>query len=194
MSCSRNNCRVIGMADEFANAQEAGGNKPSGVQIDETLLDSINLDDLRLAENTAYQKLVADCAGKHKELLAYETQYGVKAYTDNPAVIGQHLGYLRLNANMLFGYLNIYIDLLSDLQRDYATKRKELYLEAFNAPKGSASGAEKHARENTRVDESKISVIENNIQQIKNEYERYNGICMYLQSRMKEFNTERMVG
>ena len=42
--------------------------------------------------------------------------------------------------------------------------------------------------------EVKIKSVENMIQQVKNEYERYNGICMYLQSRMKEFNTDRMVG
>lgn len=156
----------------------------------ENLLETINLDDLRLVENKAYIKIVAECRTIHNDLLKNEN---TEAYIENPALIGNYLGKLRLNANQLFGYMNIYIDILSDLQREYAAKRQGLYEVQLKQGK-SPSAAEKHAREMSRVDETTISVIENNIQQVKNEYERYNGICMYLQSRMKEFNTERMVG
>ena len=60
-------------------------------------------------------------------------------------------------------------------------------------PKASPSGSENYAREMTRVDDSEIKIVENRIQQIKNEYERYNSIAIYLQSRMKEFGIERMM-
>lgn len=176
--------------DEFANAIEAG----SLQSIAETLLDSINLDQLRLEDNKQYQAVTRKCQTIHQTLTEYEQEGKLANYTENPALIGDYLGKLRLNANKLFAFTNIYIDILSDLQLEYATKRQNLYLEKLNEPKGSPSAAEKHARELTRVDESKIGFVENMIQQIKNEYERYNGICMYLQSRMKEFNTERMVG
>lgn len=157
----------------------------------ESLLETINLDDLRLVNNKSYIKIVAECRAVHNDLLKNEGNAGT--YIENPALIGNYLGKLRLNANMLFKYTNIYIDILSDLQREYAGKRQGLYETQLKQGK-SPSAAEKHAREMSRVDETTISVIENNIQQVKNEYERYNGICMYLQSRMKEFNTERIMG
>lgn len=157
-----------------------------------TLLETIDLDDLRLTENKSYIKIVADCKIIHADLLKNETEGRAGVYVENPALIGNYLGKLRLNANMLFQYSNIYIDILSDLQREYAASRQKLYTTQLREGK-SPSAAEKHAREMSRVDETTIGVIENNIQQIKNEYERYNGICMYLQSRMKEFNTERIM-
>lgn len=174
---------MSGQDDGFV---EAGTHKVST----ESILDTINLDDLRLVENKSYIKIVAECKVIHNDLLKNEN---TEAYIENPALIGVYLGKLRLNANKLFQYSNIYIDILSDLQREYAERRQGVYTEQLMSGK-SSSAAEKHGREMTRIDESKVTVIENNIQQIKNEYERYNGICMYLQSRMKEFNTERMVG
>lgn len=175
--------------DEFADAIEAGSPRATT----ENLLDTIDLDDLRLAKNTTYIKIVAECKTLHNDLLKNEGKDNAGAYIENPALIGNYLGRLRLNANRLFTYMNIYIDILSDLQREYAVKRQGLYEAQLQSGK-SPSAAEKHAREMSRIDETTIGVIENNIQQVKNEYERYNGICMYLQSRMKEFNTERMVG
>lgn len=175
--------------DEFADATVAGSQKATT----ESLLDTIDLDDLRLAKNSTYIKIVAECKTLHNDLLKNEGKDNAGVYIENPALIGNYLGRLRLNANRLFTYMNIYIDILSDLQREYAGKRQGLYEEQLMQGK-SPSAAEKHAREMSRIDETTIGVIENNIQQVKNEYERYNGICMYLQSRMKEFNTERMVG
>lgn len=175
--------------DEFADAIEAGSTKA----VTNTLLDTIDLDDLRLAKNITYIKIVAECKVIHNDLLKNEGTDNAGVYIENPALIGNYLGRLRLNANRLFTYMNIYIDVLSDLQREYATKRQGLY-ETQLADGKSPSAAEKHAREMSRVDETTIGVIENNIQQVKNEYERYNGICMYLQSRMREFNSERIMG
>lgn len=170
------------------------GSTPSVKDTVETLLESINLDDLRLTENSKYGAVTTECQNLHKQLLEYERQGKLGNYVENPSLIGDYLGKLRLNANQLFAFQNIYIDIVSDLKREYADKRQDLYLTKLNEPKGSASAAEKHAREMTRRDEAKIEVVENTIQQIKNEYERYNGICMYLQSRMKEFNTEKVMG
>lgn len=176
--------------DEFAGAVEAG--TTTGVV--DSLLNTINLDDLRLSENGKYSDIVKDCKAIHGTLLQYEKEGKLGNYVENPSLIGDYLGKLRLNCNQLFAFINIYIDIQNDLELEYAQRRQSIYLEKLNSPKGSASAAEKHARETTRVDETKIEVIKNMITQIKNEYERYNGICMYLQSRMKEFNTERMVG
>jgi hypothetical protein len=176
--------------DEFANAVEAG--TPQSAT--ENVLEAIDLDELRLADNKKYQTITGECQTIHKTLLDYEKSGKLGNYVENPSLIGDYLGKLRLNANQLFAFMNIYIDILNDLEIAYAKKRQEMYEYQLNQPKGSPSSAEKHAREFTRVDEAKIKNIENTIQQIKNEYERYNGICMYLQSRMKEFNTERMVG
>jgi hypothetical protein len=78
--------------------------------------------------------------------------------------------------------------------QETAVKRQRLYEQRLALPKSSPSASETHARELCRIDDANVKVLENRISQIKNEYERYNGICMYLQSRMKEFNTERMVG
>lgn len=176
--------------DEFANAVEAG----STASLSNSLLDTINLDDLRLTENGKYAEILNECKRIHTELLKYERDGKLGNYAENPSLIGDYLGKLRLNCNQLFIFINIYIDLQNDLEMEYAQKRQTIYLDRLNAPKGSPSAAEKHAREVTRVDEAKVESIKSMITQIKNEYERFNGICMYLQSRMKEFNTERMVG
>lgn len=173
------------MLDQDNGFSEAGAKSVST----KSILDTINLDDLRLVENKNYLKIITECKLLHNDLLNNEN---TEAYIENPALIGNYLGKLRLNANKLFQYSNIYIDILSDLQREYAVRRQGIYIEQLMSGK-SPSAAEKHGREMTREDESKVSIIENTIQQIKNEYERYNGICMYLQSRMKEFNTERML-
>lgn len=114
--------------------------------------------------------------------------------SENPALIGDYLGELRLGANQLFAYLNVFIDMHSEMLAEYAQERQKLYEFWLTTPKGSPSSAESYAREKTRIQDTNIKIIENRIQQIKNNYERYNGICIYLQSRLKEFNTERMVG
>lgn len=176
--------------DEFATAIEAG----SAESATENVLDSIDLDSLRLTENSKYQAITTECQTVHRQLLDYEKSGKLGNYVENPSLIGDYLGKLRLNANQLFAFLNIYIDILNDLEISYAEKRQNMYESYLKLPKSSPSAAEKHARELTRIDEVKIKSVENMIQQVKNEYERYNGICMYLQSRMKEFNTERMVG
>ena len=176
--------------DEFANATEAG----TAQSATDNVLDSIDLDELRLVDNKKYESITTQCQAIHKDLLSYEKEGKLGNYVENPSLIGDYLGRLRLNANQLFAFMNIYIDIQSDMEIAYASRRQTIFEEALTRPKASPNAAEKLATELTRVDKAKIKVVENMIQQIKNEYERYNGICMYLQSRLKEFNTERMVG
>ena len=134
-----------------------------------------------------YAELLNKLQSLHAQLLKMKL-------SENPALIGDLLGEVRLGANQLFSYLNIYIDALSELQTVYAKKRQRIFEERLLLPKSSPSASELYARETTRVDEAELKMIENRIQQIKNNYERYSGIAMYLQSRMKEFNSERFMG
>lgn len=145
------------------------------------------MDDLpNLSGDERYIALISDLRKIHGELRSFDL-------VNNPAEIGNYLGRLRLGANLLFSFLNNFIDVLTELEQYVATKRQELY-EAGIAEGKSPSAADSHSRNLTRVDEIRVKTIENRINQIKNEYERYNGICMYLQSRLKEFNTERIMG
>lgn len=134
-----------------------------------------------------YVELLDKLQKIHAELLKTELK------VENPALVGDILGDLRLGANQLFIFMNFYIDALSDLELACSQKRQALFTQSLAEPKGSVHKAEKLARELTRVDEAEIKVVSNRITQIKNNYERYNGICMYLQSRLKEFNTERIM-
>lgn len=138
-------------------------------------------------QDPRYAELLKRLQTIHAELLKTELK------VENPALIGDTLGELRLGANQLFAFLNYYIDALSDLELAYAKKRQALFTERLALPKSSPSGSEGYAREMTRVDEAEIKVVQNRINQIKNNYERFNGIAIYLQTRLKEFNTERMM-
>lgn len=113
---------------------------------------------------------------------------------ENSVLIVDRLGELRLSANQLFAFMNYYIDALSDLELDYANKRKTLFLEKVKEPTGSIGKAESFARESLRVEEAEIKVVQNRIKQIQNEYDRYNGIAMYLHARMKENQSEKYMG
>jgi len=153
---------------------------------------SKRLIDVNPENDPRYKAIQSQCRTLHAELL--KIHMSGQPLAENPALIGDYLGKLRLNCNLFFSFLNGYIDTLTVLQGEYAIKRQNLYEQYLTMPKASPSGAETHSREKTRLDDANIKVIENRIQQIRNEYERYNGICMYLQSRIREFNTERMVG
>ncbi len=147
-----------------------------------------------LESNDNYKNITGNLRTWHGELLRMETEGKLSNATDNPGLIGDYLGRLRLNCNMLFSFLNNYIDVESDLIKDLNEKRQSIYEQRLNSPKGTPSAADTHSKAMTRVDEASLKIVQNRIQQIKNEYERYNGICMYLQSRLKEFNTERIMG
>lgn len=147
-----------------------------------------------LESNKQYAEITSGLRRAHGDLLKLEAQGKLSNATDNPGLIGDYLGKLRLNCNMLFAFLNNYIDVENDLIKELNEKRQSIYEQRLREPKGTPSSADTHSKALTRVDEASLKIVQNRIQQIKNEYERYNGICMYLQSRLKEFNTERIMG
>ena len=134
----------------------------------------------------AYMAILTELQGYHTELIKMGD-------IENPVIAGQYQGKIRLGANRLFAYMNAYIDLQADLNEEYSIKRQYLYETQLKLGK-SPSAADKHAGEMTRVLSANMAVAKLRVDQIRNEYERYNGIAIYLASRMKEFNTERMMG
>lgn len=147
-----------------------------------------------LDTNEHYKAITSMLRMLHGDLVIMEREGKLSNAVDNPGLIGDYLGKLRLNCNMLFAFLNNYIDIENDLLKELAEKRQRIYEQRLSLPKGSPSSADTHSRAITKVDETSLKIVQNRIIQIKNEYERYNGICMYLQSRLKEFNTERIMG
>ena len=148
----------------------------------------------KLESNENYKRIVTSLRAWHEDLLKLEVEGKLSNAVDNPGLIGDYLGKLRLNCNMLYSFLNNFIDVENDLIKELNEKRQFLYEQYLKLPKGSPNSAELHSKNMTRVDEASLKLVQNRIQQIKNEYERYNGICMYLQSRLKEFNSERIMG
>lgn len=171
---------------------EAGKNTPVEEAPKVTTAEVLSIPTLESNEN--YKNITSSLRSCHGDLLKLEQQGKLSNATDNPGLIGDYLGKLRLNCNMLFSFLNNYIDVENDLIKELNEKRQSLYEARLREPKGTPSAADTHSKALTRVDEASLKIVQNRIQQIKNEYERYNGICMYLQSRLKEFNTERIMG
>lgn len=161
---------------------------------DKAIADSVDVTSLNLTANKKYQQINSELQAKHSELLTLEQEGKINEYRENPTLIGDYLGKLRLKANQLFAFLNVYIDILNELQLEYYTKRQEAFNLVLASDKGSINKAETYARETTQVLGAKIKIVENQINQIRNDYERYNSICMYLQSRLKEFGYEKVMG
>lgn len=167
--------------DKIDDWQEAKGKSTKSI-----IVEDIQVADINPINDPRYVAVTKKLRTWHGELLK-------EGVAENPALIGDYLGKLRLNVNLLFSFLNAYIDLLVDQNTEVANKRQDLYETGMKL--GKTENASKNSSiELTRKDEALTKTIEYRIQQIKNEYERYNGICIYLQSRMKEFNTERIMG
>lgn len=147
--------------------------------------DSVVLKNTNPNDDPRYNQLLVNLQQWHRELQSLDL-------AQEPVKCGEYLGMLRLNCNKLFAYINIYIDEQINQTSTYNARRQSLYQEQLKLGK-SPSAADKHAGEFTRVDSANLDIVKMRVQQIRNEYERYNGICLYLQSRMKEFNTERMM-
>lgn len=171
---------------------EAGKNVPTEDVPKVTTAEVLSIPSLDA--NADYKRITSGLRTWHGELLRMESEGKLSNATDNPGLIGDYLGRLRLNCNMLFSFLNNYIDIENDLIKELNEKRQAIYEARLSEPKGTPSAADTHSKALTRVDEASLKIVQNRITQIKNEYERYNGICMYLQSRLKEFNTERIMG
>ena len=178
----------------MAEWAEAGTNrtvvdKPTAEPVEPTVLNVP-----KPTSNEHYVRITSQLKRLHADLLRFEDEGKLSNASENPGLIGDYLGKLRLNVNMLFAFLNQYSELENDLIKEPNEKRQRIYETRLAEPKGTPSSADTHSKAMTRVDEASLKIVQNTIQQIKNEYERYNGICMYLQSRLKEFNTERIMG
>lgn len=137
-----------------------------------------------------FRDTVTTLRDEHGVLLREEREGKIRNARENPGLIGDHLTSMRLHCNLLFSFTNELIDEENEKMLEVAKKRQSLYEAKIKEGK-SESAAMNHAKEKTRVMEAELGVIRNKIRQIRDEYERFNGICMMLQSRMNEFNTER---
>lgn len=137
-----------------------------------------------------YAQVLSVCRTAHAELLRMEREGKISEARDNPGLVGDYLTKLRLNCNLLYSFMNAYLDIMNEALAATASKRQVIYVEQLELKK-SPSAADSHASNMTRVDEANIKIIQNKLQQIKNDYERFSGICYSLQSRMKEFGDER---
>jgi len=144
-------------------------------------------------ENPRYKQITTELRQYHAELIKLEKAEKLRDAVNSPGIISDYLGKLRLGCSLLFEYSNRYIDVHSDLTKELAEKQQAIYTQGI-AEQKTPSAAETHSKSMTRVDAASIKVVENRMHQIKNEYDRYNGICMYLQSRLKEYNSERIMG
>lgn len=142
----------------------------------------------------AYIKLTKQLEIMHADLLRLEGEGKFANLSDVAGLASEYQRRMRLNVNMLYSFLNTYIDVLSDLEKEYAERRQALFVERLHQPKGTPAAAKAYSEEMTRVDAMTIKIVSNRIQQIKNDYERYNGICISLQSTMKAENAERIMG
>lgn len=143
-------------------------------------------------DNPRYKAITTELRRYHKDLLELEKAEKLRDAVNSPGILSDYLGKLRLGCSLLFEYSNRYIDVQSDLTKELADKQQQLYTEGIADGK-TPSAAETNAKAMTRVDAASLKIVEQRMQQIKNEYERYNGICMYLQSKLKEYNTERIM-
>lgn len=144
-------------------------------------------------ENPRYKQITTELRQYHAELIKLEKAEKLRDAVNSPGIISDYLGKLRLGCSLLFEYSNRYIDVHSDLQKELAEKQQAIYVAGIQEGK-TPSGAETHAKAMTKVDAISIKIVENRMQQIKNEYERYNTITMYLMAKLKEYNTERFMG
>lgn len=145
---------------------------------------------MALSREEQLQNVTSTLRIAHGELLNLERSGFDQAVRDNPALIGEYLIKLRLNCNLLFAFQNKYLQALAEAIRGTAEKQQGIYEAQLKLGK-SENMAKNHSGEMTRIDNANIKVLENKVQQIKNEYSRYDSICMSLQSRMREFEAER---
>lgn len=137
-------------------------------------------------DDQTYVKLLERLQKSHVELIKLDR-------TDpNPVVMERLMGDIRIHCNRLFIYMNDYIDLQIKLSEEYANAREQLYVKQLEAGK-SPSAAEKAAVEMTRVQNNAVAISKLRLDQIKNEYNRYDSLAIYLASCLKSAQTERMM-
>lgn len=146
------------------------------------------------SENKRYVAVTQALESMHADLLRLEREGKLANTSEVPGLASEYQRRMRLNVNMLYAFMNQYIDILSDLEKEYAEDRQRLFVARLAEPKQTPSSAKNYSEELTRTEAMTIKIVQNRINQIKNDYERYNGICISLQSTMKAENTERIMG
>lgn len=137
-----------------------------------------------LTENEPYQELLKKLDGIHQEL-----KNGLR---ENPAMLGEKLEQLRLEAGYIRPFVNAQFDILNDEMQTLAAKKKKLY-DALRKSGKSENASKNHLSEWYRVEDVQIVVLQNHIKMMLGDYERFDAICMMMQSRLKEFTTERLM-
>lgn len=134
-----------------------------------------------------YEQLSNELRALHKEIMKMESA-GTLARDAADTLMK-----LRLRISYLMRFKNEYIDIENEAMKNYANMRQEIYEAAILDGK-SHSAAHDIARESTRKDEAAVQIAKNEVRKIANDYERYNPICMALQSLIKEQSSERAMG
>lgn len=136
-------------------------------------------------DDEAYQKLSVRLNKLHYSVLKEDV-------LDNPALTGDYMTQIRGYANFILPYINRAIDAVSEADGAVSKAREKLYAE--NTANGmSPSAAEKDARERTRLLEHKLNNAQRGVDKLRNDYKRYDSLVLVMQSRLKEFNTERIM-
>lgn len=146
------------------------------------------------SSNKRYVAVTKQLETLHADLLRLEMEGKLANTSDVPGLASEYQRRMRFNVNLLYGFMNNYIDVLSDLEKEYAHRRQQLFISRLAEPKQTPSSSKNYSEEMTREDAMTIKIVQNRINQIKNDYDRYNGICISLQSTMKAENTERIMG
>lgn len=137
-------------------------------------------------EDKTYVKLLERLQASHVELIKLDR-------TDqNPVVMERIMGDLRIHCNRLFIYMNDYIETQIELMEEYAKNRENLYIQQLELGK-SPSAANNHAGEMTRVQANAVNISKLRLDQIKNNFSRYDGLAIYLASCLRSANTDKMM-
>lgn len=135
-----------------------------------------------------YKSILSALEGYRQELLVDHDKLA-----DNPVKAGEYQGKIRLGVSDLITYMNEAIDRQIEASEEYAREKSRIYQAQLKEGK-TPSAAEKHATEMTRELNATVLTAKLRVDQIKNEYEKYSNIAIYLASRAKEFISERYMG
>jgi|GEM_PF-5687821 len=138
-------------------------------------------------DDPTYVKILNKLQASHVELAKLDRD------DPNPVEMQRIMGDLRIEVNRLFIYMNQYIDTMIEMSEEYSGNREKLYISQLSTGK-TPSAADKHAGEMTRVQNNAVAITKLRLEQIKNNYNRYDGLAIYLASRLKGINTERIMG
>lgn len=132
-----------------------------------------------------YTKLLTTLRSMHIEVLK-------KNVLDDPTLLGDYMVRMRGYAEFLVPYVNQALTEADEALIKCETERTRIYKEEI--AKGSSQNmAETKAKENTRMLDAEYEVAKNEVKRRRNEYERFGNLCTAMQSRLREFATEKMM-